>query len=86
MSQRYTPEFIRDSVKSMVAEIAEVSPDVVTDTASFGEQLGLDSLRAMELMVAVDKKYKIKIPEADFVKIQNLNDAVATVQRELARS
>jgi acyl carrier protein len=70
----------------MVAEIAEVSPDEVTDTASFGDELGLDSLRAMELMVAVDKKYKIKIPEKEFAQIRNVDDAVAAVQRQLARA
>jgi acyl carrier protein len=35
-------------------------------------------------MVAVDRKYRIKIPEQEFVDIQNVNQAVAAVQRHLA--
>ncbi len=79
----YTPEEIRQHVKEMVADIADVSPAEVGDTMDFGDQLGLDSLRAMELMVAVDRKYRIKIPEQEFTEIKNVNQAVAAVQRHL---
>jgi acyl carrier protein len=81
---RYTADEIRTHVKQMVAEIADVPADEVGDTTKFGDDLGLDSLRAMELMVAVDRKYRIKIPEKEFVDIQNVNQAVAAVQRHLA--
>jgi acyl carrier protein len=39
---------------------------------------------AMEVMVAVDKKYKINIPEEEFAKIRNVDDTVAVVQRHIA--
>ena len=38
---------------------------------------------AMEVMVAVDKKFKIDIPEEEFGKIKNVLDAVAIVQAHL---
>jgi acyl carrier protein len=80
---KYTPEEIRQHVRQMVAEIADVKPADVGDTMDFGDQLGLDSLRAMELMVAVDRKYRIKIPEQEFTGIRNVDQAVAAVQRHL---
>ncbi len=86
MSEQYTADYIRTSVRQMVADIAEVPLADVTDTASFMDQLGMDSLRAMELMVAVDKKYRIKIPEDQFINIANVDQAVAAVQRQLAGS
>ena len=86
MTEQYTADYIRSSVKQMVSDIAEVPLVDVTDTASFMDQLGMDSLRALELMVAVDKKYKIKIPESEFVNIANVDQAVAAVQRQLAAS
>ena len=39
---------------------------------------------AMELMVAMDRQYKINIPEEEFSKIVNVNAAVEAVQRHLA--
>lgn len=81
-----TAEQIRDEVKRLIAEVTEREPEEITDTALFAEELGVDSLMAMEVMVAVDKKYKINIPEDEFAKIKNVNDTVEVVQRHMDSS
>ena len=80
----FTADEIRMEIKRLIAEVTEREPDEVSDTANFQEELGVDSLMAMEVMVAVDKKYKINIPEEEFAKIRNVNDTVDIVQRHLA--
>jgi acyl carrier protein len=40
---------------------------------------------AIEMMVAVDKKYKVEISEEEFGKIKNVNEAVEVVLRHLAQ-
>ena len=82
-SPGYSPNEIRDAIKRLVADITERSPEEISDTAHFQEELGIDSLLAMELMVNMDKRYKIDIPEEEFQKIRNVNDAVAAVERYL---
>ncbi len=79
-----TAESIKNSVKTMVAEITEREPDEISDTAHFIDDLAIDSLMAIEMMVAVNKKYKIQLFEQEFGAITNVNDAVAVVQRHLA--
>jgi acyl carrier protein len=79
-----TAEQIRAEVKKLIAEVTEREPEEITDTALFADELGVDSLMAMEVMVAVDKKYKINIPEDEFAKIRNVNDTVEVVQRHVA--
>ena len=79
-----TADEIRREVRRLVAEITERSPEEVSDTALFMEDLGIDSLMAIEMLVAVDKKYRIQIPEEEFGKIKNVNDAVAIVERHIA--
>jgi acyl carrier protein len=79
-----TAEEIRSEVKKLIAEVTEREPEEITDTALFADELGVDSLMAMEVMVAVDKKYKINIPEDEFAKIRNVNDTVEVVQRHIA--
>jgi acyl carrier protein len=74
---------IRAEVKRLIAEVTEREPEEISDTALFAEELGVDSLMAMEVMVAVDKKYKINIPEDEFAKIRNVNDTVEVVQRHV---
>jgi acyl carrier protein len=79
--ENVTAEHVRAEVKKMIAEVTEREPEEITDTALFAEELGVDSLMAMEVMVAVDKKYKINIPEDEFATIKNVNDTVAVVLR-----
>ena len=79
-----TADAIRQKVRELVAEITERSPEEIADTALFTEDLGIDSLMAIEMLVAVDKKYKIHIPEEEFGKIKNVNDAVEIVHRYVA--
>jgi acyl carrier protein len=85
-NQQWTADEIRKEVKKLVAEITEREPEEVSDAASFIEDLGIDSLMAIEMLVAVDKKYKIEISEEEFGKIKNVNDAVELVQRHLAQT
>jgi len=78
-----TEELIRSEIKRLIADVTEREPEEITDTASFGDDLGVDSLMAMEVMVAVDKKFKIDIPEEEFGTIKNVIDAVEVVKKHL---
>jgi acyl carrier protein len=78
-----TDESIRWEVKRLIAAVTEREPEEVPDQASFADDLGVDSLMAMEVMVAMDKKFRIDIPEEEFVKATNVDEAVAMVRRHL---
>jgi acyl carrier protein len=79
----YTADEIRAEIKRLVANVTEREPDEISDTAHYMDELGVDSLMAMEVMIAVDKKYKINIPEEEFNKATNVNESVAMVQEWL---
>jgi len=81
-----TDESIRWEIKRLIASVTEREPEEVSDTASFSEELGVDSLMAMEVMVSMDKKFRIDIPEEEFVKATNVDEAVAMVRRYLPES
>ncbi len=85
MADTYTTEQIRAEVKRLIANVTEREPEEIADTALFGEELGVDSLMAMEVMIAVDKKFKIDIPEEEFNKATNVNESVALVEHWLAK-
>jgi acyl carrier protein len=78
-----TTDEIRAEIKRLMAEVTEREPEEISDTASFAEDLEVDSLMAIEIMVAVDKKFKIDIPEEEFNTIKNVDDAVTMVERFL---
>lgn len=82
----FTTEEIRAEIKKLVARVTEREPDEVPDTAHYMEELGVDSLMAMEVMIAVDKKFRIDIPEEEFNKATNVNESVKLVEHWLAQS
>lgn len=79
-----TADDVRAEMKKLIAVVTEREPEEVSDTALFVDDLGVDSLMAMEVMVTVDKKFKINIPEEEFAQIRTVDDAVSTVMRHLA--
>ncbi len=56
------------TIKQMIIEslrIEDMSPDEIeTDTALFGEGLGLDSIDALQLVVAMEKQFGVVVPDA----------------------
>jgi acyl carrier protein len=80
----FTADQIRAEIKRLVANVTEREPDEISDTAHYMDELGVDSLMAMEVMIAVDKKFKIDIPEEEFNKATNVDESVAMVERWLS--
>ncbi len=79
----YTPDQVRAEVRRMIAEVSEYSLSEIDDTDDFRKTLGMDSLLALEIMVSVDKKFRINIPDEEYQTISNVNDTVAMVLRYL---
>ncbi|MBI4699465.1 MAG: acyl carrier protein [Nitrospirae bacterium] len=72
MSNNYEEE-----VKKMVAEIAEIPVAKLKPDADFFKDLGMDSLKAIEIVAAFEKKYKIIIPENEIPDISTVRHIVA---------
>jgi acyl carrier protein len=52
-----------EDLRRFVADVLDVEVDSVTDDAHFVAELGVDSLKALEVLVALERKYQIKISE-----------------------
>jgi len=69
-----------DDVKEVVVEQLNVSPDEVKEDSKFVEDLGADSLDVVELVMALEEKFDIEIPDADAEKIATVGDAIKYVE------
>ena len=67
---------ISDRVKKIVVEHLSVEEDKVTESASFIDDLGADSLDTVELVMAFDEEFGIEIPDDAAETIQTVGDAV----------
>jgi acyl carrier protein len=69
-------EEILAKVKTVVAEKLNVGEDQVTVDAKFVEDLGADSLDQVELIMALEDDFELKIPEEEAEKLVTVGDAV----------
>ena len=75
---------VQDRVKKIVIEQLGVEEEQVTETASFVEDLGADSLDTVEMVMAFETEFNLEIPDEDAEKIQNVKDAVDYIQKRVA--
>jgi acyl carrier protein len=67
----------------IVSERLDVNIESITPEASFVEDLGADSLDVVELMMALEEKYNLEIPDDDAEKIKTVQDAISYVDARL---
>jgi acyl carrier protein len=72
-----------EELREIAAEVLEVEPEEITPTSRFVEDHEADSLRAIEILARIEKKYKVDIPQSELAKMSNLQ-AVYQVVREYA--
>lgn len=65
-----------EEVKHLVSDITEVPIEKLKPDADFFTDLEVDSLKAIEIVAAFEKKYKIVIPENDIPEIRNLEKLI----------
>jgi len=64
---------IKQEIKSLISTISEIPQEQIDETKDFFKDLGIDSMKALEIIASIEKKYKIIIPEEEIPKITNLN-------------
>ena len=71
-------------IKEAIVEKLGVEESKVTDNASFINDLGADSLDTVELIMELENRFNIQIPDEDQEKIQTVGDAITYVQSKIA--
>jgi len=67
---------IRRDVKILVAQIARMDVQKVKESASIRDDLGIDSLAAMEILTAIEKRLGVVIDEAKAFNIVTVKDLI----------
>ena len=67
------------TIKDVAAEVLSVEPDQVTETARFKEDLDADSLDLVELVIGLEERFDIEVPEDDLDGVTTVGQAVDLV-------
>jgi acyl carrier protein len=73
-----------EELRRFVADVLDLDVDSLTDDAHFVAELGMDSLKALEVTVALEKKFKIKITEDEVRDITNFGEVREMVASKLS--
>ena len=72
---------IFEDVRDVVVEQLSVAPDAVKLESKISEDLGADSLDVVELVMALEEKFEVEIPDSDAEKLITINDVVSYIEK-----
>ncbi len=73
-----------EGLAEILEEVAGVSPDDVVESKSFTEDLDVDSLSMVEVVVAAEEKFDVKIPDDEVQNLKTVGDAVTYILKSNA--
>ena len=76
-------EEIKERIKRIIGEVARLDPQQITDTASFTEDLKLDSLSQLEIVVTADEEFSLRLPNEDLKGLNNVQETMELIRRHL---
>ena len=71
---------VRAGLAEILNEVADVDVSDVTDDKSFTDDLDVDSLSMVEVAMAAEEKFGVKIPDDELPKLKTIGDAVNYIQ------
>lgn len=74
------PQDVGERVRRIVSEVLGVPVEKVTRDSHFVNDLGADSLDAVELVLAVEKEFGITIPDSEASKLQTVGQLIEYIQ------
>jgi acyl carrier protein len=69
-------ENFEQEIKEMVSDIIEVPIEKLDPDADLFKDLSVDSLKAIEIVAAFEKKYRVIIPEDNIPKITTIRQII----------
>jgi len=67
---------VEERVKKIIVEQLGVNAEQVTNSASFVDDLGADSLDTVELVMALEEEFELEIPDEEAQKIGTVQSAI----------
>ncbi|WP_375483191.1 acyl carrier protein [uncultured Jatrophihabitans sp.] len=71
---------IRSGLASILNDVADVEPGDVSDEKSFVDDLDVDSLSMVEVAMAAEEQFGVKIPDDELPKLKTVGDAVKYIE------
>jgi len=74
---------IEQEMKEILSKLTGGEPDEISLDADLVNDLGIDSLKVIEIATEVERRYKIKIKDSQLVKLRKVGETVALLKEML---
>ena len=71
------------AIREVAVEVLSVQPEAVVETARFAEDLDADSLDLVELVMGLEERFDISVPEEDLEDVATVGHAVDLVMAKV---
>ena len=78
-----TEQEVLDKVKNVIVEQLGVSIEEVTETASYTDDLGADSLDTVELVMALEEEFGTEIADEEAEKLTTVDKTVSYILKNV---
>ena len=72
-----------EKVKEVMINTLNCDEEKITMEATLASELNIDSLDAVELVMALEEEYEIKIPDAELENMKTVKDIVTCIEKYL---
>lgn len=76
-------EDIFEKVKSVIADKLGVEPEEITESSSFIDDLGADSLDVVDIVMAFEDEFGVKIADDELEKFTTVGDVVKYLKEKV---
>ena len=70
---------VADRVVAILTQRLGISPEVVAATAELAEDLGIDSVDAVEFTLALEREFNVTLPDDTIAGVRTVQDVVDVV-------
>jgi acyl carrier protein len=74
---------VEKEIVSIIADVSGFEEEEITLDTNLAEELEIDSIKAIEITVAIEKKFKISVRDEDVPKITTVRQSVDLVNQLL---
>ena len=71
-----------EEMKEMIAEQLNCEESSITETTSFKDDLGADSLDLFELVMALEEKYEVEIPSEELAELTTVGSVMESLKNK----
>ena len=80
-----TPDNLELEIKQVIANVTGRSVEELKPDANFWTDLGIDSIKAIEITVAIERQYRISVRDEQIPTIATIKQAVELVRQALEK-